>query len=98
METFAHFAIPVAVGAAVAWYDMRFFAVYAFAATVGLIIYGLDRLWKLITVHQTMTSFKILAIMEKVGVAEADVKRAMMNEQDKYPKDYGRFEEIFRNL
>jgi hypothetical protein len=78
MESFVNFVVIIAIGVGLAWYDMRFFAVYALAATIGLMIYFSGRLWKLITVNQTLTNVKILAIAQKVGISEeGDVPRAV---------------------
>lgn len=99
MESFVNFVILVAVGSALAWYDMRFFAVYAFAATVGLIIYFTGRLWKLVTVNQTLTNVKILAIGQKLGVSEADFKRVLEDDLEKSsPRERKTFERYLRNL
>lgn len=77
MESLVNFLAVVAVGAVLVWYDVRFFALYAFAVTVGLVIYFLGRLWSLVKVSTAVTNAKILAIAEKLGVSDADIDRAV---------------------
>lgn len=98
MESLVNFLVVVAVGAALVWYDVRFFAFYSFIVTVGLIIFFSGRLWKLVNVSHAATNAKILAIAEKVGVSDADIDRVVAKEKTERPKWYEDFERDVKDL
>jgi hypothetical protein len=98
MESFVNLAVIVVVAAVLVWYDTRFFALYGFAVTVGLIIFFSGRLWTLVKVSHAATNAKILAIAERVGVTDADIDRIVANEKSERPKWYQDFERDVKDL
>jgi len=66
------FVVIIPVGAVLAWWDLRVFAVYAFAALAFLIVHGLNGMERMLRVAQFMTSGKLLAVARHVGVSDED--------------------------
>ena len=88
LENSVNFFVIVAIGAAVAWYDERLFAVYAFMAIVGHLILFTGRIWKLLVASNASTNAKLLLIAKRVGVRDADYDVLMADLRKKHPKAY----------
>jgi hypothetical protein len=99
VENVVIFSVIVGAGAALIWYDPRLFALYAFAMTVGLIIFVLSRLWKLIAVFEWSTTVKILTLAKIMGATEADFHEVMKEEDKRLsPAERKAFERYIRTL
>jgi hypothetical protein len=71
MRVFLYLAL-VAIGVGLVWYDLRLFGLYAFAALLGVLMWGLDRLWKLQRLQNFSNAGKIMAVGRRVGVSQED--------------------------
>jgi hypothetical protein len=62
----------VVVGAGIVRHDLRLFELYAFGALLGVLMWGLDRLWKLQRLQNFSNAGKIMAVGRRVGVSQED--------------------------
>ena len=88
LENVVNYVVIVAIGAALAWYDQRLFALYAFMAIVGLLILFTSRLGKFLVASNASTNGKLLLIAKRVGVRDADYDVLMADLRKKHPKAY----------
>ena len=98
LENVVNYVVIVAIGAALAWYDQRLFALYAFMAIVGLLILFTGRLWKLLVVSHASTNAKLLVIAKRVGVRDADYDVLMADLRKKHAKAYGDLERAVKDI
>ena len=97
-EDLLNYSAIVLIGAAVAWYDMRWFAFYSFVVTIGMIILFTGRLWKLISVSHASNAAKLLIIAKKVGVSDKDFERFADDLKGKEPQAWAGNERDFKDL
>jgi len=98
VEDLVNYSIIVLIGAAVAWYDMQWFAFYAFVVIVGLIILFTGRLWKLMRVAHASNAAKLLIIARKVGVSDKDFDRFVADLKTTEPQAWAGVERDFKDL
>ncbi len=98
VDNLINFSIIVVIGAAILWYDARWFALYALAVTVGLIIFFTGRLWKLIRVSHAATNAKLLVLAKKLGVSDADYDAVLAEARKHDPSSWKAFEQDLKGL
>lgn len=89
------FLTVVTMGAILIWHDLRFFALYAFTVVVGMVMWGLDQLWKLQRVSHFSNAGKILAVARRVGVTSEDFDAVAKEMRSSESSD--RVEELIRD-
>jgi hypothetical protein len=98
MQGILVYLAAVAIASVFIWYDMRFFALYAFMVILGLILYGFDRLWKLVRVSHASNAGKIMVVAKRVGVSDADYKNVKAELRAADPQAWATVERDFKNL
>jgi hypothetical protein len=97
-EDLVNYLFLLVIGGVVLWLVPGFFAFFAFAVTLGLVIHGVSRIWKLVKVSHASTNAKLLVLAAKLGVTDTDYEVVLREARRSQPQSWRAVEKDLKDI